>query len=628
MVNNNRLLVTKYLQSTGNVSAHPNGFGFIRCENDESFFVPPALMKQFIPGDLVSFNLSTIPRNDKFSVETMSLIERKETFWLGEMLPNFHGKLEFKSDDACHVKLQLPYGHNMQPGDVFQVCVAAGTDSGVKVDVSVVGNLGRRNAKRFDADYASSKHRLPMSFPQAVLDEAKQLSQAEPFFEDGMLDLRHLAFITIDGEGTRDFDDAIFSEKKGETIYLKVAIADVSRYVKIGSALDVEARLRGTTVYFPDRVIPMLPESLSNGLCSINPGVPRAVIVCSLVFSENGDVISQSFCRGLIQSHSRLTYDEVTAYLSGEKSFEKPVQSTIDAIQHFYNNRKVTRILRGLMEQRGREPKLLVTDDGDYTIAWEHSTIAHAMVEECMLAANCAAAEKIPKQAISYLFRHHQGVDPVKWIETRLWLSQQGIDSPEFPSLEDMRALLLKYDSDKRFPSIEWRVRRSFAPAVYDELLPNHFTLGFSAYTHFTSPIRRYSDLVVHRLLMDEITSAGHDVAKNCTDLSRRAQSASRYPWDRIKRRALWQESDKNHSTRIAVNAKRGLKVIVDNWETAVFISSASLMKAGFVWDEDAISWLDLKTHSKLDVGQILSIKIIELKEIKSECELEGDILI
>lgn len=612
---------------SGVLAAHPNGFGFVRDEHGQSHFVPPQFLKQFIPGDIVSFTLGTSPKNNKIAVASLVLLERPETFWLGEIKPNFHGKPEFKSDEAVHVKFRLPANHGIKDGDVAQVRVAADTAVGQNVPVSVVLNLGKRNEREFDTEYAIAKWRLPRAWPEDVLVEAAALANLVPALEVGMADLRHIPFVTIDGETTRDFDDAVYAVEDGGKMFLKVAIADVSRYVKPGSALDREARLRGTSVYFPDCVIPMLPEVLSNGLCSLNPGQPRVALVCSLELGADGTIIGQTFSRALIQSHARLTYNQVSAYLGGTVELTGQVADTVNAIKKLFDQQAESRELRGLMEYRSREPKLVRGPDGAYNVGWEVPTIAHGMVEECMLAANRAAALFVPVGSVSQLFRHHKGVDPEKWVETQEWLATLGIELPETPPLNDLREMLKTWKNEPEYPLIEWRVRRSFAPAVYDENLSAHFTLGFPAYTHFTSPIRRYSDLIVHRLVLSDVTEAGTDVAADCSERSRRSQMASRFPWDRIKRRALWREVQKTFGARLATAAKRGCKAVIDDWETAAFVPAESLEKLGYAWDADALAWMRKTDSKRLGLGEVVRVELTSLVQAGLECELLGRLL-
>lgn len=607
---------------SGSVSAHPNGFGFILDTEGNSHFVPPFLMKQFIPGDIVSFTEATSERDGKVAVATMTLISRPETFWLGELKLNFHKKLEFVADEAVSVKFRLPNNHGMKEGQVFQVRVAAGTPVGPRVDVSIVANLGPRNDREFDSNYASAKWRLPESWPADVQAEAQALANVTPTLEAGMEDLRHLPFVTIDGESTRDFDDAIFVRTAGDVMEVYVAIADVARYVRPGSALDREAKRRGTSVYFTDRVVPMLPAELSNGLCSLNPGVPRAALVCRMEVNEQGDILNPTFARALIQSAARLTYTEVSAYVNGEGSLPDAAEVNVCAIYALFKLLEPLRDLRGLMEYRNREAKLVKGEDGSYGIGWEVPSIAHQMVEECMLAANRAAAMFVPEGSKSRLFRFHRGVDLDKWADTRVWLAAQGVAAPEAPTLQQLRQLLELHQADARYPLIEWRVRRSLAPAVYDEANSMHFTLGFAAYTHFTSPIRRYSDLIVHRLVLGEIVEAGENVALDCSELARRAQIASRHPMDRLKRRSLWREAQKSFPGQIATLSKRGSKVVVDGWETSAFVPAAELVKIGYAWNADAEQWQ--KGARVLELGEVIQVTLTKLVDDGPQCELEG----
>ena len=612
--------------ATGVIAAHPAGFGFIRDENGDSHFVPPPLMKQFIPGDIVVFTTGLNAKSKKDAVESIALQERPESFWLGEIKPNFHKKLEFAADDAVHVKFRLPDNHGIKPGDVAQVRVAPGCPVATSVPVTVVANLGARNDKEFDIAYAIAKWRLPTEWPAAVLAEAEALATIVPTLESDMEDMRAWPFVTIDGESTRDRDDAIYAVERNGTIYLHVAIADVARYVKTGSALDIEARLRGTSVYFPDRVIPMLPKVLSNGLCSLNPGQPRAALVSAFVLGPDGQIREHSTTRALIQSRAALSYNEVTAFVEGKIDFPPEVAATVTAIKKLYDQQAPARELRGLLEYRSREPKLDIAPDGQFNVGWESPTIAHGMVEECMLAANRAAALFIPMGSVNHLFRYHQGVDLEKWAITCEWLVSIGIAPPEAPTLPQLQAILKAQANNPAYPLIEWRIRRSFAPAVYDNQLTSHFTLGFPAYAHSTSPIRRYPDLLGQRAWLMEGGEEDFDVAVDCSERSRRAQMASRFPWDRIKRRALWREQQKTFGARLATSSKRGCKAVIDEWETAAFVPGASLEKLGYAWEPTTELWTRKVDSVRLEVGQAVTVKLMALEVDGAECELVGSL--
>jgi ribonuclease R len=619
----------------GVVSAHPRGFGFVLCDSGEEHFVPPPFMKQFIPGDRVRFQLAVNPRNQQLAADRLQLVDRPESFWLGALVPGRNGSMDFAPDDAVHVRLQLPPDFRAAAADVVQVRVPPNASGTERVRVEVIQNLGPRNEREFDTRYATAKWRLPCDWPNAVADEAAALIDAQASLAPDMEDLRGLPLVTIDGESTRDFDDGICVRAAEGHFDLWVAIADVSRYVEPGSALDAQARVRGTSVYFPDAVIPMLPEVLSNGLCSLNPNLDRAAVVCQMAVSGSGRISQYRFFRALVRSRARLTYNQVASALDGTLNIGQVLRDDLVAIDVEAVLRDMEalraalmprRLQRGLMEYRSREPKLVVAADGSYAIGWDHPTVAHEMVEDCMLLANRAAAAHLALNGMGTLFRHHQGVDLEKWKETRSWLAACGVAAPETPTLEDLRALLDLTKDDERQPVIEWRVRRSFAPAVYDSANSRHYTLGFLAYTHFTSPIRRYADLLVHRLLLGEPVPDLEDKAQECSELSRRANIASRYPWDRLKRRALWAAGQgKVLSGQVVTMSKRGIKVVVADWDTAVFVASERCQQFGLAWDAVRDVWASGAVV--LDLGQRVHVRLLNLLREGQMLDIESELV-
>lgn len=613
----------------GIVSAHPDGFGFITELDGARHFVGKRDMKAVIPADIVSFTVMSDARSGKQSAVDLKLIDRPETFWLGELKQGFDG-FEFVADDPIHVKFSLPNDHRMVPDQVYVVRVAPNEVANTAVPVSVVECIGSRNKKGFDVDYAIAKWRIPSIWPDAVLIEANALQQQDPARITDAVDLTDLPFVTIDGEGTRDYDDAVYACRFDDGVVLKVAIADVSRYVKVGTALDDEACRRGTSVYFPGRVVAMLPEAISNDLCSLNPHTIRAAVVCSMVFDPEGHLISHAFDRSIIKSQARLTYNVVAEHVNGINVLPFEIGSSIDAIKTFYDFMAPQRAARGLQFERSREPKVHHrAGEGEsadlYDVTWEDLTIAHGLVEECMLAANtCAAATMHARQAKA-LYRHHKGMDPQKWDAVRTTLSAYGIDAPTQPSLVWLQSTLASLSTHPKYPVIEWAVRKSFDSAIYDPVLPSHFSLNTDFYAHFTSPIRRYPDLEVHRILLGEITYPCGDISHEFTVLSRRANQASGFPWNRIKKRALARDTSTAHPSRVEKIVSKGIGVRIEGWNCKAFIPADFLKSAGYTLDEDLRQWRS-PAGNFLDEGEEVAITIAGITDIASKCEVVASI--
>ncbi|WP_332702041.1 ribonuclease R, partial [Devosia sp.] len=390
--------------------------------------------------------------------------------------------------------------------------------------VEVVGNY---MAPGMEIDVALRSYDIPHVWPETVLKEAAKLKpEVEEKDKEKRVDLRHLPFVTIDGEDARDFDDAVYCEKSGSNWRLfsggwrlYVAIADVSHYVKVGSALDEEATSRGNSVYFPERVVPMLPEQLSNGLCSLNPQVDRLAMVCEMSISKTGKLTDYQFYEAVIHSHARLTYNKVSAMLEHPKSAEGKQQRAqyAEVLPHLkqlyalYQVLVAARQTRGAIDFETQETRIIF--GSGRKIAEIRPTIrndAHKLIEECMLAANVATAEFLKKHEIPALYRVHDGPPPERLEKLKAFLTELGLSlhrGKEGPSPKDYQALLETIRERPDYHLIQTVMLRSLSQAVYSADNQGHFGLNYEAYTHFTSPIRRYPDLLTHRAIRSVIRS-------------------------------------------------------------------------------------------------------------------------
>ncbi|MET0095002.1 MAG: ribonuclease R, partial [Sedimenticola sp.] len=364
--------------------------------------------------------------------------------------------------------------------------------------------------------------------------------------KEGRVDLRQLPLVTIDGADARDFDDAVYCEAKPKGWKLLVCIADVSAYVKPGSALDREARLRGNSVYFPDRVIPMLPEVLSNGLCSINPKVDRLCMVCELFIDKEGKIARSQFYEGVMQSHARLTYDQVADMLiEGDAEL---CEKYADVLPHLHELYALYQVLHGSRSVRGAidfdttETRILFNDEQkvDRVVPLIRND-AHRLIEECMLAANVAAARLLIRKKQPGLYRIHDGPQAEKLLDLREFLGELGLGlgGGAKPTAKDYADLLDSVAGRPDRHLIQTVLLRSLSQAVYSSENSGHFGLAFPAYAHFTSPIRRYPDLVVHRAIKHQLSGKGIEefeysptelqgLGESCSATERRADEATR----------------------------------------------------------------------------------------------------
>ena len=603
----------------GVVSAHPRGFGFVEQDGGSSYFVSPPQMRSLVPGDRVRFGLIAGRPQQPPSAVVQEVLHRPESFWLGELEPGTDGR-RLKPDEPVHATILVPGAAAVAPGDVVQVRIAEGEGIGRPALAGMlVAHLGPRNDRDFDVRYAIARWRLPQAFGDAALRQARDC--AEPTGatarEPGCADLTTLPFVTIDGETTRDFDDAICLVDHGAQRTLHVAIADVSHCVKPGTPLDAEARARGVSVYLPDRSLPMLPPELSNGVCSLNPGALRRALVCSLTYSPSGTPTGYSFTRALIRSAARLTYRQVAG---GQVPAE--LEPMLRGLWHWLETQQPARERRGLLDTRNAEPQLAMRPDGAWDIEWVRPERSNELVEEAMLAANRAAAAHLTLLGAGLLFRHQEGLDAERWEDTRRWLNGHGIAAPAVPTLPDLRALLAGVDRSPIRPQVEFRLRQAMRPAVYDDVQSAHFSLGFRAYTHFTSPIRRYADLVVHRLLLGEAVEADAALSEHLSARARAARQASRYPWERLKRRVVWHRGEREHRAQVTAGSARGLKVALAGWDVLARVEAESLETQGWTWDRSRELWC--REDRLLEPGTGVTLTLTALVDEGPVCELRG----
>jgi ribonuclease R len=419
----------------------------------------------------------------------------------------------------CHV---IPHGKEVVQNILIPQGKEQGAEDGMIVVVAlerqstrwteplgqVLEVLGSENTPGIEIKAAMCAYGLPHVWPEAISKETSQLTEDVPSSaKRGRLDLRETPLVTIDGEDAKDFDDAVFCEEKRDGGFrLTVAIADVSFYVRPGSALDAEARERGTSVYFPGQVIPMLPEILSNGLCSLKPEVDRLCMVCIMSINNQGKTTRYEFQEGIMRSHARLTYTKVAALLT--EGNEKLKEQYAALLPHLQSLHKLYHILKNAREERGAidfetvETRIIFGKDGKINkIEPVQRNDAHRLIEECMLSANVACARFLKKHKLPGLYRNHEGPPEEKLTDLKVFLNELGLPlgGGKKPQPLDYAALLRSIQKRPDANIIQMVLLRSLSQAVYSKDNLGHFGLAYPAYCHFTSPIRRYPDLLVHR---------------------------------------------------------------------------------------------------------------------------------
>lgn len=505
----------------GRVQGHKDGYGFVIPNNGSGdLYLAARQMRRVFDGDEVIVRDSGNGYRGKREGAIVEVLARNTYQVVGRYYAE-NGVGFVRPDNArlIHdVMIPKDEANNAEDGQYVVVEIIQQPDRRQHPSGRVLEVLGDHMAPGMEIDVAIRSHGIPNIWPSDVQTQAAGLS-AEVTEEDKnhRVDLRDMPFVTIDGEDARDFDDAVFCEanKKTKGWRLYVAIADVSHYVTLNSALDREAIQRGTSVYFPDHVVPMLPEALSNGLCSLNPKVDRLAMVCEMTISAKGQVSGYQFYEGVIHSHARLTYTQVGKMLDerGNKGSELRQQYAqvvphVDELHDLYKVLRAGRSKRGAIDFETTETRILFDEQRKIeNIVPVVRNDAHKLIEECMLCANVCSAKLLQKLQLPALYRVHEGPGEDKLKNLREFLGEMGLSlsGSSKPKSSDYQRVLESIQGRPDAHLIQTVMLRSMMQAVYSPDNQGHFGLSFTEYAHFTSPIRRYPDLLVHRAIRSVI---------------------------------------------------------------------------------------------------------------------------
>jgi ribonuclease R len=534
----------------GKVIGHPDGFGFLKPEDgSDDLFLGPKQMHKVLHGDVILARVIGVDRRGRLEGGIIEVLERANKKIVGRLFVESGVAFVVAENKRINqdVLIQPDSLGGAKEGQVVVAEILEQPTKHAEPIGRVIEILGNYADPGMEIEIALRKHDLPHEFSKQALAHAAKLPKSVAAKDiKGRRDLRELAFVTIDGETAKDFDDAVYCEavkaKKGgpKGYRLWVAIADVSNYVKPGDPLDLEAYERGNSVYFPRRVIPMLPEELSNELCSLKPDVDRLVMVCEMEVSAGGVVRHYEFYPGVIHSHARLTYTRVAALIDGKEPDPPIPQEVVPNIENLY---EVFKSLLGARQKRGAidfdsaETRMIFDENGKIErIVRVERNDAHRLIEECMLAANVCASEYLATNEQPTLYRVHEGPNMEKLEALRAMLKDFGLTlgGGDEPQARDY-AELLKRIKDKPYSGmLQMVMLRSLAQAVYTPENVGHFGLAYDAYAHFTSPIRRYPDLLVHRGIKAVLAGKRYDagdmeaIGRHCSETERRADEATR----------------------------------------------------------------------------------------------------
>ena len=547
-------LVAKMDLIKGRVIGHPEGYGFlVPDEGGEDLYISPRQMRQLLHGDRVVMRIAGIDSRGRREAALVEILERNTERVVGRFFQE--QGVGFVAPDNRRLSQDIvvpPEGQgDARHGQIVIVELIEQPTKHSRPIGRIREVLGDHMAPGMEVQIAIASHDIPTEWPDAVTAETVRLAPEVPeSTKEGRWDLRDLPLVTIDGVTARDFDDAVYCERRGQNWGLIVAIADVSWYVRPGSALDEEAQRRGNSVYFPDRVIPMLPEALSNGLCSLNPEVDRLCLACDMTVSSLGRITRSRFVAAVMRSHARLTYDAVAAMLVAQDSrIRRRYEPLLPHLENLYG---VFRALQAAREQRGAidfETQETIIEYGpdrkiERILPTERND-AHRLIEECMIAANVAAARFLQRHRMCGLYRVHEGPAPEKLEKLRCFLGELGLGlgGGDKPAPPDFAMLLERIQGRPDGHLIQTVMLRSLAQAVYSPDNVGHFGLSLEAYAHFTSPIRRFPDLLTHRAIRHVLQGGKADnfgyshadmaqLGEQCSMTERRADEAV---WDAVE---------------------------------------------------------------------------------------------
>lgn len=538
---------------SGFIKRHPDGFGFFIPDDPEhpDVYVPQQSMKGAMTNDRATI-LVEKERDGRFRGEIVKITERSQQRVAGKftILNEKYGVIKDEGRGwGKDLKIPLEFSKNAQNGELVEARITDYPEESGVFEGEVVEVIGDADSAMNDIKRVVITQNIPEHFSRETLEEAKRFGK-NPEEKDfkGRKDLRGLPIITIDGATAKDFDDAVLTEMTNEGFHLYVAIADVSHYVKAGTAMDKDAYERGNSVYFPNFVIPMLPEALSNGLCSLNPHVPRLALVAEMNFDFTGLMTDSKFYEGVIESQARVTYGEAQELLDGEENPQNLNPAVATKLKHVKENilrcsdlakiLMAKRFKEGSLDLEVAETELVIDGTGEpVDVIKSERLFAHRLIEELMLAANVAVAKFLASKEMPSFYRIHEAPDAEKISMLERYMTNMGASTKVTGGKlqKKLSRVLQDFHGKPEAQIIHILTLRSMSQAKYTPNNAGHFGLGFDFYTHFTSPIRRYPDLIIHRLVKSQIMQNGQyrmmadeDLATAGTWLSATEQKAAK----------------------------------------------------------------------------------------------------
>ena len=608
------------------VEAHKDGFGFavpLTPTKDGDFVLYERQMRGIMHGDIVTVRPAGIDRRGRREGTVLDIVERAQSKVVGRFYMDrgvaileaedkrLNQSIVLEPDSVAHFK--------PESGQVIVGEIETYPEQNRPAVAKIIEVLGDYADSGMEIEIAVRKHHLPHQFSEACAKAAKKIpDHVRKSDLKGRVDLRDLPLVTIDGETARDFDDAVFAEKIGRNYRLVVAIADVSHYVRPDDAIDTDAQERSTSVYFPRRVIPMLPENLSNGICSLNPDVERLCMVCDMVITYAGNIKEYRFYPAVMRSHARLTYNQVWDWISDD--LDHPHKAQIDTLYKLFKILQKKRFERGAVEFESVETQMLFDDNGKIEkIVPVVRNDAHKLIEECMLAANVCAAEFLIKNKHTALFRNHLGPTPEKLATLRDQLGLLGLQlgGGDNPTPKDYAALAEKFKGRPDAELLQVMMLRSMQQAVYEPHCDGHFGLAYEAYAHFTSPIRRYPDLTVHRAIKAVLNQQTYTPSKSWQALGvhtsfceRRADDASRDVENWLKTYYMRDKVGEIFEGKISGMTNFGLFVTLDGIHIDGLVHISDLGEDYFNFRPEIMAIEGERSGIRFNMGDKVSVRV------------------
>lgn len=617
----------------GRIQGHQDGYGFlVRDQGGEDIFLDQRQMARALHGDRALVRVTGVDRKGRTEGSIVEVTERANQRVVGRVFVD-HG-VTFVIPENRRIAQDIlipPVAKSKlapQSGQVVMVDIIEQPNKYSQPIGRISEVIGNYADPGMEIEIALRKHDLPFEFsPMAEVENTKTPAKVRKADLKGREDLRELPLVTIDGETARDFDDAVYCEKRGRGWRLVVAIADVSHYVRPGMALDREARERGNSVYFPRRVIPMLPEKLSNGICSLNPDVERLAMVCDVEIGSTGKLGKYRFYPAVFRSHARLTYTQVWSWLSGEAKPEEAghvaLQPQLENLHKLYQVLHKARGKRGAIDFETTETRMLFNEQGKIeNIVPVVRNDAHRIIEECMLAANVCASDFLAAHKQPCLYRIHAAPSEEKLKNLRAFLGEFGLHLPggDDPTAKDYAALLEQIKPRPDFALLQTVMLRSLQQAIYSPDNVGHFGLAYEHYTHFTSPIRRYPDLLVHRAIKAVLAGEKYhpegqwdDIGLQCSATERRADEATRDVENWLKCFFMKERIGEEFEGSISAVTSFGIFVALDAVYIEGLVHVSELGSDYFQFDNVKHQMLGERTGQRFRLGDRVKVRLVRV---------------